>query len=822
MVLTRLLSALLILLSLAMAPAVGQETKAAVNLDAVKSTIDTIETRLTRGGLTDTELQRLRNDVDPIVVQMNGVVADLVPRIAAVKDRLAQLGPPPNAKDPKANPSEAPSVTEERAGQQKLFDDLDAQAKRAKVLAVQAAQLSDQIVAERRTLFARDLFARSSSLLSPALWQAVASEAPGEAGRLVSLVQYWIQTSLERLLPWQQETLGGLLLLIVVAYYPLWRAAVRVRGRNPAAKPGRLRKALAVVRVTAATASVPVAAVLAVTWFADLFDLPKTLDPIFLPIGIGVAVVAFGTGLGRGLFAPKSPNWRVTPLDDASAKTMYHLVIAVTVVVAAEHVVSTAGDFIGVGVPTAIATRGLGALAVVAVIARSLRKAWVRRHGDQAAALARSPRAEHWAALLRLTGRVVSFAVLAAILIGYVAFASFLIDQVIAIAGTLAMLYVLLMLADDGFSALFDLDTALGRGLGGLIGLKADGLAQVAILLAGIVRVALYVAAVLLVLAPWRIESGDMLATVEAAFFGFSIGGATISLSSVMVAALLFAFALGITKAVQRWLETRYLPRTRLDRGLQNSIKTSFGYVGVLVALGLSLAYLGLSFERLTLIAGGLSLGIGLGLQGVTNNFVSGLILLWERAVRVGDWVEVGSEQGFVRRINVRSTEIETFDRALVIVPNASLVSGQVKNWVRNDRVGRIKLSFTLPVSADPEQIRGALIGTAKAHDRVLAIPVPTVLFADLTDATMTFDLICFVDDVEGRARVTSDLLYDIHGKLKALGYIAPAAAPVVSSPALDKLDAWLTERFARRRRARRRRSRAPCCRCWASCCCCT
>ena len=747
----RLLTALLIYLCCALAPALAQETKAAVDLDSAKSTIDAVEARLTRGGLSDPVLQQLRTEVDPIVTQMTGVANDLTPRMAAVKDRLAQLGPVPNPKDPKSATSEASTITAERAAQQKLFDDLDAQAKRAKVLAVQAGQLSDQIVAARRTLFARDLFARSSSLLSPTFWLAFGSEAPGEAARLALFLQNWSQAALDRLSPWQQATFGGLLLLIAAAYYPLWRAARRVRSRDPAAKPGRLRKALAVVRVAAATACVPVAAVLAVTWLADIFDLPKTLDPIFTPVGIGVVVVAFGTGLGRGLFAPKSPNWRVPPLDDGATKTMYHLVIAVTSIVAVEHVVATANDFIGVGVPTAIATRGLGALAVVVSIAQSLRKARLRRRDATAGAPARSAQAEHWAALLRLTGRSVAVVVVAAVLIGYVAFASFLIDQAIAVAGTLAMLYVLLILADEGFSALFDPATALGRGLGGLFGLKADGLAQVAILLAGIVRVALYVAAVLLVLAPWRIESGDMLATVQAAFFGFSIGGATISLSSVIVAALLFAFTLGITKAVQRWLESKYLPRTRLDTGLQNSIKTSLGYVGALVALGLSLAYLGLSFERLTLIAGGLSLGIGLGLQGVTNNFVSGLILLWERAVRVGDWVEVGSEQGYVRRINVRSTEIETFDRALVILPNASLVSGQVKNWVRNDRVGRIKLSFTLPVSADPEQVRTALIATAKAHDRVLTIPVPSVLFANLTDTAMTFDLICFIDDVEAR-----------------------------------------------------------------------
>ena len=508
-------------------------------------------------------------------------------------------------------------------------------------------------------------------------------------------------------------------------------------------------------------------------------------------------MVASGTGLARGLFAPKSPNWRLPPLADATAKNLYHLTITVTAIVAADHLVESVNDFVKVGVPTAIATRGLGALAVAVATGLALRKAWLRRHHE---ALARNPQSEHWAALLRVTGRAVALVLLAAVLVGYVAFAAFLVEQLIAVAGTLATLYRLLILTDEGFATALEPQSAIGRGLTALFGFRPDALAQIAVLLSGIVRVSLFVAAVLLVLAPWRIESGDMLATAEAAFFGFSIGGATISISSLIVAVLLFTLSIAATRAVQRWLETKYLPHTRLDTGLQNSIKTSLGYVGFVVALGLSLAFLGLSFERLTLIAGGLSLGIGLGLQSVTNNFVSGLIMLWERAVRVGDWVEVGAEQGFVRRINVRSTEIETFDRALVIMPNASLVSGVVKNWVRNDRVGRIKLPFVVPLSADPEEVRTALISTAKAHDRVLAIPTPSVLFTSLNEASMSFDLICFVEDVENRARVTSDLLYEIHAKLKAAGYANPPAAPTVSSPVLDRLDAWLNQKLAQDR----------------------
>ena len=794
----RFLSVLSLVLALLAWPALAQvPNKAAGDLDAAKQTLDAVDGRLARGELSDAVLVQLRQQIDPVQAQMNAVAAELAPRIAAVKDRLAQLGPKP---DDKAGTSEAASITDERSAQQKLFDDLDATQKRARVLAVQAGQVSDSIVERRRALFAHDLFARSRSLLSPGLWTGVTAELPDDAMKIATLAQNWSQAAYDGQSPTSRVVLVVLLALVAACYYPAWRLAVRVRSRDPTAKPSRFLKAVWALRVMVATAMVPTASVLAVGLLVTLFDLPTLLASIGTALTVAVIGVSVLIGLARGLFAPKSPNWRLPPIDDGTAKNLYHLTITTTVIVAGVHFVEVVNDFIRVGVPVAIATRGIGAAAVIVAVALALRKSWLRRQE----ASQRGAASQRWATLLRTTGRAVGLVLLVSVLVGFVAFAAFLVEQLIAVAGTLELLYVFLILTEEGFGTLTKAQTPAAQGLSAVLGLRQERIDQAAILLSGVVKVALYVVAVLLVLAPWRIESGDMVATVEAAFFGFSIGGATISISSLLVAVLLFLAAMTAKRAVQRWLETQYLPHTKLDTGLQNSLVTSLGYVGFIVALGLALAYLGLSFERLSLIAGGLSVGIGLGLQTVTNNFVSGLIILWERAVRVGDWVEVGAEQGYVRRINVRATEIETFDRALVIMPNATLMSGVVKNWVRNDRVGRIKLSFTVPLSADPEAVRTALVSTAKAHDRVLTIPTPSVLFTALTDANMSFDLLCFVEDVEARARITSDLLYDIHAKLKAAGYANPPAAPTVSSPALDKLDAWLNQKLAEDRGEKR------------------
>jgi small-conductance mechanosensitive channel len=168
---------------------------------------------------------------------------------------------------------------------------------------------------------------------------------------------------------------------------------------------------------------------------------------------------------------------------------------------------------------------------------------------------------------------------------------------------------------------------------------------------------------------------------------------------------------------------------------------------------------------------------------------------LWERAIRVGDWVVLGEEQGYVRRINVRSTEIETFDRATMIVPNSNLVTGVVKNWLRGDRVGRIKIALAPSAAVDPEQVRDIMLAAARAQTDVLRVPAPQVMLLGMETTSFRFELWCYVEDVEKSARVRSDLHFDLYKRLKEAGInIAAAASPapttILQIPDLEKLAA--------------------------------
>src|SRR5207248_1689139 len=174
-------------------------------------------------------------------------------------------------------------------------------------------------------------------------------------------------------------------------------------------------------------------------------------------------------------------------------------------------------------------------------------------------------------------------------------------------------------------------------------------------------------------------STADLFDTVRNVPFGFKLGELHLSLRALLMAAVILALLLILTRVAQRWLETELLPRTRIESSLQLSIVTIFGYIGGITAISLALAGLGFDLQKIALIAGALSVGIGFGLQSIVSNFVSGLILLTERPIRVGDAIVVKGEEGWVRRVRVRATEIETVDRASVIIPKSEFITGFVE-----------------------------------------------------------------------------------------------------------------------------------------------
>ncbi|EIJ33381.1 mechanosensitive ion channel family protein [Thiothrix nivea] len=265
----------------------------------------------------------------------------------------------------------------------------------------------------------------------------------------------------------------------------------------------------------------------------------------------------------------------------------------------------------------------------------------------------------------------------------------------------------------------------------------------------------------ILLLRLWGMPEQNFTLLLNKLTNGFDIAGFTLEPLRIIGGLLVLALLVSLTHVFKKHFSETWLRRTTLSRGAREAITTISGYSGILLAILLGLAVAGIQFENLAIIAGALSVGIGFGLQNIVNNFVSGLILLFERPIRRGDWIKVGEAEGYVRDISIRSTTIQTFDRSDIIVPNSEIISGQVTNMMLNDNYGRLIIPIGVAYGSDTEQVMGILREVAGSHPLVLKERQDMkilVLFRGFGDNALNFELRCFIREVEAKLTVTSDL----------------------------------------------------------------
>jgi small-conductance mechanosensitive channel len=737
-------------------------------LDGWKIKLDQIARSLEAKDISDSSLVDLRRTVIEIRDQIKPLVARLQPRADTLNARLEELSLP---KEQSA--LEPATLKLERESQTRLLVALEAILKQAQSIRLRADELISTIEERRRQLFAAEIGERRSSILDPSLWRDIVSELPRAIVSLNLLVEDW--TALLRDRAGGVSAAGGLLvfLVVIVVVGPVRRYLDRRTNRDPTAtNVAPLPKVTHAVAIASVNVGIVVVLLGGLIILLDAFDLsPSRIDDTLLALLQSLGLFATVRGLSQAIIAPVRPSWRYLTVADGAAVNINKWVVLYAGIFAAGLFVVRMSDVLALPLPVIEGLQGIFAVATAAAsmgtlhaVARGLNEDSDSPDGGTIAI---------WRWLLPpawLTAIVAALAPLA----GYLTLGWFLVGQAAWVGVVLSILFLALVMADEVISAAFRTGTTIGDILLRNLRLRPATIEQIGAILSGVARIFLIAIAASLVLAPFGLNGDDLSGAIRRTLTGLSIGSVTISPGAIVAALAVFAVGMLATRAFQRWLDTRFLPHTRMDVGLKTSVRTGLGYLGVIVAGMVAFSVAGFNLQNVAIIAGALSVGVGFGLQSIVNNFVSGLILLAERPIKAGDWIVVGADQGYVKRINVRSTEIETFDRSTVIVPNSDLISGVVKNWMHNDNSGRVIVDVRVPFQSDPDEVHDLLLEVAQAHPNVLAYPEAKVYLSDFGESALEFQLFCYLGNVDYMLSAKSELRFAVFRALRKNGIEIP------------------------------------------------
>jgi small-conductance mechanosensitive channel len=752
-------------------------------LDTARAQIDSVQKKLATLAdtpLNDDQLTELRAQALEAQRAGEAVAATLEPQLVSVRARLAELGAPVEGT------LEGPDVALQRKQLGKDSATLDAQLKLSRLITVEADQAAERILKQRRVQFQAQLGARTITVLAPGFWHELRDEFPGDLERLEPIKEDLVKAGSDA----GGAVWGGVLAAIVAALgLRLLAGRLLMRLSTTRVAPGRLRRSLYAVMQVILTLIAPTliagALVLAIAWNRE-FSGPLT---ILLNQFIGtVAFGAFIAGLGHAMLTPHRPTWRLAPINDRLALSVRWFPLVIAVIVPLSWLAQRTASLVNASLAATVALDCITALAIALVIGGALRH--IRSAGRQTSDDATTPAAPvpFWLTMLLGLIRLTVIVSLACLLVGYVALGSFIIKQLVWIALVVAATYLITgLLSDLGDSLLAKSRRHAEQAPAASPFAGARG--QAIVLLSGAARVLVVFFAVILLLSRFGGGPTEWLHQLDYLQTGIAIGEIRILPASVITAILVLTLGLGAVRLLQGWLAKQYLPTTSLDPGMQLSAATLFGYAGYVFAVAMSLSAVGIGLERVAWIASALSVGIGFGLQAVVQNFVSGLILLAERPVKVGDWVSLGGVEGDIRRINVRATEIQMGDRSTVIVPNSEFITKVVRNVTMANPLGRVQIKLALPVNTDAAQAHDLILAAFVENPDMLAEPAAEVMLDGIDATSLVFNATGYVGSPRMAYRVRSDLLFDVLRRLRAanLPLATPPTMAILPAPSGDE-----------------------------------
>ncbi|RLM18210.1 mechanosensitive ion channel protein [Brenneria alni] len=756
------------------------ETPVKINIDAelmkLQKQLDSIKQQVS-GADSDSKFGALNDTTQELVGSTNDLSAAVEPLSAQLQAQLDVLGPAP---EPGSTINETSEVTRKRNSLNSQKAKLDAQIEQIQTLRTNAANLSAQIVTLRRNALKTQLALNSGSIFGARFWSPIVAPQAEDQRRFSVFLG---QLSDTLMVSWEPDWRYGSAFFLLVA------AALATAGRRYMEKylawagihllpEGRLRRSfLATASVISTVLTIGIAANLLDFTFTRHGESAERVDAFLNTLTQLVVFCAMIAGLGRAFLSNQRPSWRLPSISNPVAKAMKPFPVIAAVFILIFGVIDQVTATVGTSVAVTVMVNGLSALflALTAGII-TLKSDQVRRQMVYSGA---QPEARSTlAGLIHLAVLVTSFAVLFSLVIGYISLARFLTYELVWVGMVFSCLYLFSTFITDICESVFSSNNISGRRIKNSLNLDDRHLEQAAALLSAVGKV------ILILMAAVALLNGTFGTTTPLELVQKSVelwGGKGLETLSIvpahMVNAILFlAIGVYVLRSSRRWLEHEFLPKTMMDRGIRASLVSLFSNIGYILIILLTLATLGIQWNKLAWIVSALSVGIGFGLQEIVKNFISGMILLTERPVKVGDLVNISGVEGDIRRINVRATEIQLSDRSTVIVPNSQFISQNVRNITMGNALGVATMALTFPLDIDPEEVKMLLLDAYNEHEAILDSPAPSVSFSQLTPTGMVLSVTGYVNSPRLVGAAKSDLLFEIIKRLRQANI--PLAVP--------------------------------------------
>ena len=765
--------------SLALDRAIIGETDRA--LQQLRIDLDAATMQLRRPNLNDQDLATLKITLEKIRTTAADRSLKLLVPLGEVTQQINSLGPAPAA-----GQKEDAGVAQSRSDLTATRDKLQSIKAQLDVVTVEAEQVSRSVSTMQRDQFFSRIFDRSRSILNLDVWvDLIAGIGVLFTGLALMLRNWWADVSQTAqplgLLMIPLIILGaGVAFRLINRFFSRWLTGYSSSGR-PLDNMTRLWIVLRALIVTFAA--------LAIVFFPIRFSLETSgyftdANPRMLMLWEALRDTVFTTifyyVLARRVTAPGRPEIRIVDLDERAASRTTFLVGLTAFVAAFNKQLGTISGGMFLNLNYTQGQTALGALTLLVLSSLIL----LVLHNQQGLPDQDKRRFYFtWAAKLVPLTWLLIFIGFAALVLGYLVLGDYIAHQIVRTTMVLTLVFLVYHLLDAMVQASFDPQSNFGTFLRRITGLGERAIERIGLIFRTIIDLILVLAGIPLLLLLWTLNWVDMRGLMNTLALGITIGDVTILPGTLAIMMAILLAGIIATKLFNSWLDHRILADTRIKKGVQDSILTGASYIGYFLAGVFALTAAGVDFSSLAIIAGALGLGIGLGLQSIINNFVSGIILLAERPIRVGDWVSLPEGEGIVRRINVRSTEIETFDSCSIILPNSALVTEPVKNWTHNDDMGRFSIDVAVDYDTDPQVMKALLLETTKAHPKVLSHPAPTVLLTSFGKNGLEFVVRAFVADVLIGAQVASDIRFSLLSRFRDQGINIAQAVAVLQTP---------------------------------------